>query len=159
MSRTYTDVAEPRYVERAKHCDEANADFEALVKVVPTEIIVKDGKLYLAHDTVILTGQTGLPISSLIQKVEITGIPASATNGTLTDAQLALLQSDETAFIMFNHEKFYLMDEGHTEGFLTYTHVGIDNDEIHIKTFTITIATKAWVLTDAIVNSGSQATN
>lgn len=156
--RTFTDTPEPRYVERAKHVDglaglDLNniSNIEELIKVIPTEIQVKDGKLYLAHDTIILTGQDGLPLADLIEKVEITDVPETATQGTLSEAQLTTLQNDAAAYIMFNHEKFYLMDEGHTEGFLTYSHVGVDSDVIHIKTITITINTRGWVMTDVTV--------
>lgn len=161
MSRTFTDTPEPRYVERAKVAEKLagqegltldNIDnFEDFLKVIPTEIVVKDGKLYLAHDTIILTGQDGLPLTGLIEKVEITDVPETAVQGTLTEAQLNTLQNDAAAYIMFNHEKFYLMDEGHTEGFLTYAHVGVDSDIIHIKTITITINTRGWVMTDVTV--------
>lgn len=151
MARTYSDTPEPRYVERAKHCDDPNSDYESLVKVMPTEIVLKDGKLFLAHDTQILTGQDGLALSSLATPVEITDVPDTAVNGTLTASQLATLQNNEAAYIMFNHEKFYLMDEGHTEGYLTYTHVGYDNGDTHIKTLTITLNTKAWVINDVNV--------
>lgn len=156
--RTFTDTPEPRYVERAKHLDGMDglslnniANLEELLKVIPTEIQVKDGKLYLAHDTVILTGQDGLPLVDLIEKVMINDVPVTATQGTLTEAQLTTLQNDAAAYIMFNHEKFYLMDEGHTEGFLTYSHVGVDSDVIHIKTITITINTRGWVMTDVTI--------
>ena len=138
MSRTFTDTPEPRYVEKAKVAEKLagqegltldNIDnFEDFLKVIPTEIVVKDGRLYLAHDTVILTGQDGLPLADLIEKVMINDVPTTATQGTLTEAQLATLQNDAAAYIMFNHEKFYLMDEGHTEGFLTYSHVGVDSN-------------------------------
>lgn len=70
----------------------------------------------------------------------------TATNGTLTEEQLATLQENEENKIMFNHEKYYLMDVGHTEGFLTYTHIGIENGVFYIKAFTITVSTKSWVL-------------
>lgn len=70
----------------------------------------------------------------------------TAKNGTLTAEQLATLQANETNYIMFNHEKYYLMDKGHTEGYLTYTHVGYENNQQWIKAITITISTLAWVL-------------
>lgn len=156
--RTFTDVAEPRYVEKAKHAEhiagleglglDAIQNFEELVKAIPTEIIVQNGRLYLAHDTIVLSGQDGLPLNDLIEVVEITDVLPTATQGTLTETQLATLLADKSAYIMFNHEKFYLMDEGHTEGFLTYSHVGVDSNIIHLKTFTITVNTRGWVITD-----------
>lgn len=158
MARTYTNVPEPRYVEKAKHAEhvagleglglDAIRNFEELVKVIPTEIIIQNGKLYLAHDSIILTGQDGVPLSDVIERVEISDVPETATQGTLTEEQLDTLLTDESAYIMFNHEKFYLMDAGHTEGFLTYSHVGVDSNVIHTKTFTITVSTRGWVLTD-----------
>lgn len=68
------------------------------------------------------------------------------TNGTLTRKQLEILQASEENKIMFNHEKYYLMKIEDTQGFLTYTHIGIENGIIYIKTFTITVNTKSWVL-------------
>lgn len=74
------------------------------------------------------------------------GLPASATNGTLTAEQLTLLQSSENNYIMFQHEKYYLEDKGHVEGYITYTHTGYENGTYWIKSITITISTRAWVL-------------
>ena len=74
------------------------------------------------------------------------GLPASATNGTLTVEQLALLQSSENNYIMFQHEKYYLEDKGHVEGYITYTHTGYENSTYWIKSITITVSTRAWVL-------------
>ena len=74
------------------------------------------------------------------------GLPASATNGTLTAKQLALLQASENNYIMFQHEKYYLEDKGHVEGYITYTHTGYENNTYWIKSITITVSTRAWVL-------------
>lgn len=74
------------------------------------------------------------------------GLPASATNGTLTAEQLALLQSSENNYIMFQHEKYYLEDKGHVEGYITYTHTGYESNTYWIKSITITVSTRAWVL-------------
>lgn len=74
------------------------------------------------------------------------GLPASATNGALTAEQLALLQSSENNYIMFQHEKYYLEDKGHVEGYITYTHTGYENSTYWIKSITITVSTRAWVL-------------
>ena len=71
---------------------------------------------------------------------------ATATNGTLTAAQLATLQASDQNYIMFNNEKYYLGDKGHQEGFLTYSHVGYENGSHFLKSITITISTLAWVL-------------
>ena len=74
------------------------------------------------------------------------GLPASATNGVLTVEQLALLQSSENNYIMFQHEKYYLEDKGHVEGYITYTHTGYESNTYWIKSITITVSTRAWVL-------------
>lgn len=81
-----------------------------------------------------------------VKVVEISDVPADATNGTLTDEQLATLQSYDGNYIMFNHEKYYLQDKGHIEGYLTYTHTGYENNQMWLKSITITITTKTWVL-------------
>ena len=82
------------------------------------------------------------------------GLPSSTTQGILTVAQLALLQSDESNYIMFQHEKYYLEDKGHVEGYITYTHTGYENSTYWIKSITITLSTRAWVL-----NKGGLAGN
>ena len=72
--------------------------------------------------------------------------PESATNGTLTEAELATLQASDNASIMFNHKKYYLGGKGHQEGYLTYTHSGYENNLHILESITITISTRAWVL-------------
>lgn len=92
-----------------------------------------------------LLGSGNITIET-IKVVEISDVPAEATNGTLTDAQLTTLQSYDGNYIMFNHEKYYLQDKGHVEGYLTYTHTGYENNQMWLKSITVTIATKTWVL-------------
>lgn len=92
-----------------------------------------------------LLGSGNITIET-IKVVEISDVPAEATNGTLTGAQLTTLQSYDGNYIMFNHEKYYLQDKGHVEGYLTYTHTGYENNQMWLKSITVTIATKAWVL-------------
>lgn len=77
--------------------------------------------------------------------VEITA-PSGATQGTLTDAQLATLQGSKNASLMFAHKKFYLQGDGDPEGYLTYTHAGHENNVHILESITVTISTKAWVL-------------
>lgn len=88
-----------------------------------------------------------MPVTDLAQVATVQiEAPAEATQGILPANQLAILQASDNNNIMFNHEKFYLNDLGHTEGFLTYTHVGIENNLVYIKLFTITISNLSWVL-------------
>lgn len=73
---------------------------------------------------------------------------ATATSGTLTEAQLNTLQSSDSNYIVFNNEIYRLDDKQFNEGFLIYSHVGQDNNkEIFIKEISITINTRGWVLT------------
>lgn len=84
---------------------------------------------------------------SEIVNVEITGVPASATSGVLSQEQLGMLQSSNNTAIIFNEEKYVLMDIQHEDGFLVFSHVGHDTiNEFFIKCITVTISTRAWVL-------------
>lgn len=78
-------------------------------------------------------------------------LPASATNGTLTQAQYSQLVNKKGNVLVVNNECYRLEDKGHEEGFLTYTHVGITGTQQYIKTLTITIATYAFtIITTAV---------
>ncbi len=77
--------------------------------------------------------------------------PENATNGTLTESELASLQASDNAAIMFNHKKYYLGGKGHQEGYLTYTHSGYENNLHILESITITISTRAWVLNETDV--------
>ena len=77
--------------------------------------------------------------------VEISA-PSGATQGTLTDAQLAILQGSKNASLMLDHKKYYLQGDGDPEGYLTYTHAGHENNVHILESITVTISTKAWVL-------------
>ena len=73
---------------------------------------------------------------------------ADATMGTLTNEQLATLQASEQNYIKFNNEIYRLNDSQHDEGKLIYSHTGQDSTKrIYIKELSITISTKAWILT------------
>lgn len=89
-------------------------------------------------------GPTG-PASNAGEAVAIEGT-AEATNGNLTEAQLAKLQANENNYIMFNHKKYSLEGKGHQEGYLTYTYAGYENNLHNLESITITISTRAWVL-------------
>ena len=74
--------------------------------------------------------------------------PATATSGTLTEAQVTTLQASDNNYIIFNNELYRLDDKQFNEGLLIYSHVGQDNNkEIFIKEISITISTRGWVLT------------
>ena len=89
-------------------------------------------------------------LSKAVKAVSIEGVPG-ATNGTLTEEQLATLEANENNYIMFDHKKYYLEGNGHQEGYLTYTYAGYENHVHLLESITITIATKAWVLSSTTV--------
>lgn len=91
---------------------------------------------------------------SLALESEIVTIdsPSTATSGTLIASQLDILKASDNNYISFNNEEYYLFDKGHTEGYLTYSHVGIENGIHYIKTITITISTAAWTLITSDTN-------
>ncbi len=90
------------------------------------------------------------------EKVSLT-FPAGASSGTLTDEQLATLQANDANYIEMVNDKelYYLNDPGHEEGFLTYSHVGIENSKATIKTLTITVSAKSFVIVTTVVPTES----
>ena len=90
------------------------------------------------------------------EKVSLT-FPAGASSGTVTDEQLATLQANDENYIEMVNDKelYYLNDPGHEEGFLTYSHVGIENSKATIKTLTITISAKSFVIVTTVVPTES----
>lgn len=89
---------------------------------------------------------------SQAEKVSIT-VPEGAVNGNITDEQLTKLQASESNYIEMVNDKelYYLNDPGHEEGFLTYSHVGIENSKTTIKTLTITVSAKSFVIVTTVV--------
>lgn len=82
----------------------------------------------------------------------ITLTPASASQGTLTSSQLSTLQANDFNYITLNNEIYHLQDKSHEDGYLVYTHVGMDTQKkTFIKTITVTISTLGWVLTEKTV--------
>ena len=80
---------------------------------------------------------------------EISGVPTSSTSGTLPNDQsyFELKTYPERFRLLFNKEFYQLSDNQHTTGTLVYSHVGYENGQLIVKTITITISTRAWVLT------------
>ena len=126
---------------------------ERIVAQIPTDFkIDENGRLILVHDSNVIGA--GVEIGGIGVTIDA---PATATQGTLTATQLGILEASETNYIMFNNEKYYLMDKQHTSGSLTYSHVGADNQINHIKTFTITLSNLTWVLIDTEVGKSEPA--
>lgn len=90
------------------------------------------------------------------EKVSLT-FPAGASSGTVTDEQLDALQANDANYIEMVNDKelYYLNDPGHEEGFLTYSHVGIENSKATIKTLTITVSAKSFVIVTTVVPTES----
>lgn len=89
-------------------------------------------------------GASGVQLSS----------PSTATNGTITQGQLVTLQESDLNYIIFNNEIYSLNDKTHTADTLTYSHVGFENGKHLLKTISITVSTRAWVLNTTIVSQG-----
>lgn len=88
----------------------------------------------------------GIPSSGETPHITITA-SASATSGTITAEQLAVLQSSNESYILFNNEKYDMQDPEHESGFLVFSHVGHDStNNFLVKCITVTISTLGWVL-------------
>ena len=87
-------------------------------------------------------------------KVSI-NVPKGASNGNITDEQLTTLQKSDLNYIEMVNDKelYYLNDNGHTDGYLTYSHVGIENGKATIKTLTITVSAKSFVIVTTVVST------
>lgn len=123
--------------------------FENLVKEIVTDIdFNEEGNVVLMHDSNIISNQTPLSLGIMKGPIEIVKITATseAVNGSITSEQLKTLQFSDMNMIMFNNEIYTLMDKDHVNGYLTYSHIGFENNLTYIKTFTITINNLTWVL-------------
>lgn len=76
-------------------------------------------------------------------------IRTTASNGTLPDDQSwTYLKSNSMRLkLYFNKEYYTLADDQHTTGTLVFSHVGYEGSQLIVKTITITISTRRWVLT------------
>lgn len=108
----------------------------------------------LGRSTITLTSKkasSGAKIVRLINETDLQAIeittPESGTNGTLTDEQLAVLKHSNSNYIILNKECYYLADNEHMSGYRVYSHVGYESSTYFTKCITITLSTKAWVLT------------
>lgn len=86
-----------------------------------------------------------LPINAYY---EIKDVPTSTTSGTLPDntSWTYLKNNPERLRILFNKEFYQFADNQHTNGTLVFSHVGYEGEELIVKTITITIDTRSWVL-------------
>lgn len=79
----------------------------------------------------------------------IGGVPTSSTSGTFLDDQSwrYLKAYPNKLRIKFNKEFYQLADDEHTTGTLVFSHTSYEGSQLIVKTITITIATRGWVLT------------
>ena len=73
-------------------------------------------------------------------------LPVNADQGTLTVEQLEELQSSPYNTIKCNNEYYRLNDDMTSSGYLVYSHTGRHTDKVYVKTFTITISTRGFVI-------------
>ena len=102
-----------------------------------------------ARDVVIGdNGNVGATFYGLNMYYEITGVPTSSTSGTLPNNQswTILEIQPQDLRILFNKEFYQFADNQHTDGKLVFSHVGYENNQLIVKTITITISTREWVL-------------
>lgn len=80
---------------------------------------------------------------------EIDDVPTTSTSGTIPDDDgwTYLKQNPVELRLLFNNEFYQLSDNQHTTGTLVYSHTGYEGSQLIIKTITITISTRGWVLT------------
>lgn len=79
----------------------------------------------------------------------IGGVPTSSTSGTFLDDQSwkYLKAYPNKLRIKFNKEFYQLADDEHTTGTLVFSRTSYEGSQLIIKTITITLATRGWVLT------------
>lgn len=105
---------------------------------------------HINGDSIITDQAPGAMWSYANAYYEITGVPTSSISGTLPNDNgwTYLTTHPEKLRILFNNEFYQFADNQHKEGKLVFSHVGYENDKTLIKTITITIATRGWVLTE-----------
>lgn len=87
---------------------------------------------------------------------DMSEFPSSAKNGTfVVDDSYIYFINNKKIGLLFNKEYYYPMDNQHTTGKVVFSHVGYENDQLIIKTITITIATRGWVLKAIKPNTGT----
>lgn len=73
--------------------------------------------------------------------VNINLSPDTATQGTLTEEQLATLMKDDNNYITLNKEIYRLADKQYTTEIISYVNTGVGSNIIYI-----TVSTRAWTL-------------
>lgn len=105
---------------------------------------------HIIGDSIITDQTPGAMWSYANGYYEITATSTSSTSGTLPNDNgwTYLTIYPDKLRILFNKEFYQLADNQHTDGKLVFSHVGYEDNKTLIKTITITIATRGWVLTE-----------
>lgn len=128
----------------------------ASASLLPSPSIVGVGKGYLVgtsapYSLYITIGEQGslqwfnAGLFNYNNYVEL-AIPETATQGTLTVEQMETLRTSPYNLIFVNEEYFRLNDDRTNSGYLVYSHVGDNGETLTIKTLTITISTRSFVI-------------
>lgn len=78
------------------------------------------------------------------------GLPTTV-RGTLPTDIVSALSAAQTAVITFNKENYYKSDNQHTTGTLVFSHTGYESGLIRVKTITVTISTRSWILSTPVI--------
>ena len=82
-------------------------------------------------------------------------LQSGATQGTLTENQLELIQQSTFNYLILDNECYLLMDNQVASGYMVYSHVGQDStNNYFIKCITITVSTRGWVMSSTQVGGG-----
>lgn len=132
-------------IHRTAQQDRASGDENSFADTYRVPLTV-DGDLSMDASSdgksVILRGA-----SKLIIKL----VSSAQTTGVLTDTQLAFLMAKDSNYIEINDneghiEKFYYATDATQNGFRTYIHQQDENGQFTVKSFTITLNVRSWVL-------------
>ena len=102
--------------------------------------VVGDGITIDANETndgLVISGGGGIGV--------VVTIPQGATQGTLTQAQYALLSDNDNNWVTIDNERYILMDKEHEPGIRVYTHNGYATQGAQ-KYFCLTVATLAFTI-------------
>ena len=122
-------------------------------------LVKRDGKgdFSAQHIGIISEPNSISQVPRVIEVGEVVSItpPEGETSGELTSWQLNSINrnicsinggSYNNSWILFNKERYYPMSYEYQEGYRTYTNVEYKNNNFTIKTITVTLSTRAWVL-------------
>lgn len=81
-------------------------------------------------------------------------VPASATQGTLTETQYQSLIQNDNNWVVIDNERYLLMDKQHDAGMLVYTHDGYSTKGTQ-KYFCLTMSTRAFTIKESSGGGGN----